>query len=382
MGNPIRISEGGSVKTLSWGEGRMLLGVSKNASNYSQYTYDVDGLRTRKVVSVNGIRTTTEYAWCDNGLAGMIIRKGTATTTVVPHYDSEGEAIGFTVMGDPSRLPNPRTTNTYTYIKNLQGDVLRILDSNGNAVVNYTYDPWGKPTITGDEELAALNPCSYRGYDYDEETGYYYLQSRYYNPALGRFINPDDSVVLGAVYDELPQYNLYAYCNNNAMNRQDPSGCISFKAVMVAGIAGGLWSLIKYASKNLSNFKWKTGISKFAKGFLTGAFVTFAVQLPKGRAAGFIGAVFEVIDYVGEEISHMKGFTLSKLKKVLLSSKLLQRAVVGYSLGVSSNALRYGLFKMGFDIGKLEKGTLSAYNLITKLIDAVAKGKFTQFFSW
>lgn len=228
MGNPIRISEGGVVKTLSWGEGRMLLGVHTNASNYSQYSYGVDGLRTRKVVAVNGIRTTTEYAWCDNGLAGMIIRKGTATTTVVPHYDSEGEAIGFTVMGDPSRLPNPRTTNTYTYIKNLQGDVLRILDGRGNAVVSYSYDPWGKPTVTGDEELAALNPCSYRGYDYDEETGYYYLQSRYYDPHTFRFLNGDSPLMILA-YQDMIAYNIYGYCLNNPITGMDPSGYWTIK---------------------------------------------------------------------------------------------------------------------------------------------------------
>ena len=136
MGNPIRISEGDTVKTLSWGEGRMLLGVSEDASNYSQYTYNVDGLRTRKVVAVNGITTTTEYAWGDNGLAGTIIRDGTATTTVAPHYDSEGEAIGFTVKRVPSRLSSPCTTNTYTYVKNLQGEVLRILDKQSTSAIS------------------------------------------------------------------------------------------------------------------------------------------------------------------------------------------------------------------------------------------------------
>ena len=230
MGNPIRISEGDTVKTLSWGEGRMLLGVSEDASNYSQYTYNVDGLRTRKVVAVNGITTTTEYAWGDNGLAGTIIRDGTATTTVAPHYDSEGEAIGFTVKRVPSRLSSPCTTNTYTYVKNLQGDVLRILDKTGNVVVNYTYDPWGKPTVTGDENLATLNPCSYRGYDYDEETGYYYLQSRYYDPALGRFLSTDAPLIVGIQITPLI-CNLFVYCFNSPVLHSDPHGYFSTKAI-------------------------------------------------------------------------------------------------------------------------------------------------------
>lgn len=245
MGNPIRISDGGVVKTLSWGEGRMLLGVQTNASNYSQYTYDVDGLRTRKVVAVNGIKTTTEYAWGDNGLAGTIIRDSTATTTVVPHYDSEGEAIGFTVKRVPTRLSSPSTTNTYTYVKNLQGDVLRILDSNGNAVVNYTYDPWGKPTVTGDEELATLNPCSYRGYDYDEETGYYYLQSRYYDPSIGRFLNSDEYDYLGSS-DSLLSLNLYCYCNNQPIIHADPTG--HYITLVVFGVKITLEAMLVFAA--------------------------------------------------------------------------------------------------------------------------------------
>ena len=65
-----------------------------------------------------------------------------------------------------------------TAAKNLQGDVIRILDEDGAAVVSYTYDPWGVPTVTGSQTIAAINPCSYRGYYYDQETGHYYLQSR------------------------------------------------------------------------------------------------------------------------------------------------------------------------------------------------------------
>lgn len=270
MGNPIRISDGGVVKTLSWGEGRMLLGVQTNASNYSQYTYDVDGLRTRKVVAVNGIRTTTEYAWGDNGLAGTIIRDGTATTTVVPHYDSEGEAIGFTVKRVPTRLSSPSTTNTYTYVKNLQGDVLRILDKTGNVVVNYTYDPWGKPTVTGDEDLAALNPCSYRGYDYDEETGYYYLQSRYYDPQIGRFISIDRYAMLMCNPGNGTQYNLFAYCNNSPICFDDPTGeGIVISVFLGAAVAGVTYYLEYYL--NMRRWSWSTFIVIVGTGAIMGA---------------------------------------------------------------------------------------------------------------
>ena len=73
----------------------------------------------------------------------------------------------------------------YGYVHNLQGDIVAIVDGGGNQVVEYTYDAWGRPlskTGTKADTLGTLNPFRYRGYVYDEETGLYYLRSRYYNP--------------------------------------------------------------------------------------------------------------------------------------------------------------------------------------------------------
>ena len=93
-------------------------------------------------------------------------------------------------------------------------------------MVKYSNDPWGVPTIEGDKDLAAINPCSYRGYYYDEETGYYYLQSRYYDPAIGRFINADVVEYLGGDSCAVSA-NIYAYCNNNPVMNWDPLGRFS-----------------------------------------------------------------------------------------------------------------------------------------------------------
>lgn len=250
MGNPIRISNGGIVKTLSWGEGRMLLGVNTNATNHVQYGYDADGLRTRATIIKNGVTTTKQYVWGDNGLAGTIIQNASGTTTVVPMYDSEGEAVGFAVKRESNTLESGyEDLKVYSYVKNLQGDVLRILDSNGNAVVNYTYDPWGKPTVTGDEELAALNPCSYRGYDYDEETGYYYLQSRYYDPLVKRFVSEDDPSMVG-ISDNITGNNAFLYCFNCAINYRDNNG---FWAQNYSGFRRTNYGFsVNYSSKFLS----------------------------------------------------------------------------------------------------------------------------------
>jgi len=113
-------------------------------------------------------------------------------------------------------------TEQYFYVRNAQGDIIGIINSVGKQVVSYTYDTWGKLiSITGDKVLGEKNPYRYRGYRYDTETGYYYLQSRYYNPEWGRFLNAD--AIIGSI-GELVGHNLFAYCKNNPINMSDESG--------------------------------------------------------------------------------------------------------------------------------------------------------------
>ena len=112
----------------------------------------------------------------------------------------------------------------YYYERNAQDDIIGLIDDSGNLVVTYVYDSWGKlVSINGTlkDTVGVKNPYRYRGYRYDNETGLYYLQSRYYNPEWGRFINAD---VLFGQYGELLSHNLYAYCRNNPVMLIDPSG--------------------------------------------------------------------------------------------------------------------------------------------------------------
>ena len=117
------------------------------------------------------------------------------------------------------------TTKFYYYVQNLQGDVIALVDSaNGNTVVTYTYDAWGNVLSTNGSlatTLGVLNPFRYRGYVYDTETRLYYLQSRYYDPNLGRFINAD---ALASTGQGLIGNNMFAYCNNNPVMGCDPCG--------------------------------------------------------------------------------------------------------------------------------------------------------------
>ena len=142
----------------------------------------------------------------------MAIDNGTTVKTLKFYYDATGSPFCFDLDGE-----------IYFYITNLQGDIVAIANQYGEGA-RYEYDAWGKilsiSCATGSFEVAAYaNPLRYRGYIYDDETGFYYLQSRYYDPVVGRFINSD-----GQLNDSTLGYNLFAYCENNPVNMSDPTG--------------------------------------------------------------------------------------------------------------------------------------------------------------
>ncbi len=118
--------------------------------------------------------------------------------------------------------------DVFWYEKNIQGDIVAIYNASGTKLVSYVYDAWGNVTRTyhsgGASTGAADNPFTYRGYYYDWDIGFYYLKSRYYDPAVGRFISPDDSAVITATPDALTDKNLYAYCDSNPVMRADNGG--------------------------------------------------------------------------------------------------------------------------------------------------------------
>ena len=118
------------------------------------------------------------------------------------------------------------TSTTFYYVLNAQGDVVKLINAYGTVYASYSYDAWGKPLTAQSYNssfpyLHAINPLRYRGYYYDTETGWYYLQSRYYDPILKRFLNADTYASTGQGF---LGYNMFAYCGNNPVNASDPSG--------------------------------------------------------------------------------------------------------------------------------------------------------------
>ena len=117
---------------------------------------------------------------------------------------------------------------------------MAIFDSIGNIVVEYSYDAWGKCTVkTNVSGIAAINPFRYRGYYLDDETGLYYLNARYYDPEIGRFISPDGTEYLDP--ESVNGLNIYVYCGNNPVINIDPSGQFLIStAVLIGAIIGGI----------------------------------------------------------------------------------------------------------------------------------------------
>ena len=170
IGNPLTY-DGWSF---TWAQGRQLAAMTKGATTWT-YTYDVNGLRTRRT---NGV-TTYKYTYHGTQLTHMAC----GNDSLHFYYDAMGRPFSVEYRGV-----------CYFYVTNLQGDVVAILNSTGVQVVGYTYDAWGNIlAVAGsmDETLGQLNPLRYRGYVYDNETELYYLQSRYYNPEVRRFLNAD-----------------------------------------------------------------------------------------------------------------------------------------------------------------------------------------------
>ena len=194
--------------TFTWEHGRELASMAKNGTTWS-FTYDANGLRTKRT---NG---TTTYQYVYNG--SKLTQMSVNGTTVYFAYHANGHP-DVMIQGQ----------NVYHYITNLRGDVMGIVSEAGQLVVSYEYDAWGNVLeISGSmaETLGELNPLRYRGYVYDHETGLYYLQSRYYNPEWGRFLNADTLVSTGQ--GNLGN-NMFAYCLNNPVAYQDSAGTIAY----------------------------------------------------------------------------------------------------------------------------------------------------------
>ena len=269
IGNPTTYYNGASF---TWQNGRRLTAI-QNGNNTYTYTYDeASGMRLSK--TVDGVLYTYYYA-------GDKLTRMTVGDTVVMDfiYGPSGEPYAVKYNG-----------SVYYYVLNLQGDVVKIFSSVGTPHGTYKYDAWGNILYQTDNDLMNYNPLRSRGYVYDNETGFYYVSSRYYDPEIGRWINADDTAYLGA--DGTPlSYNLFTYCKNNPVMLSDHNGHapewwqwaisgtmvvagVALVATGVGGVAGGALICAGANSMIGSYVSEATGCSSVAGwvgGMITGA---------------------------------------------------------------------------------------------------------------
>ena len=237
IGNPVRIGNYNAANDVWW-DGYDLTWVGRQLVSYAAFdgygtdeltysapvtfTYNADGIRTSKTVYgiehkyyLHGSQITAEM-WTQNNVEYLLYYL----------YDENGAPIGLQY----------RTSNyasgvfDFFFDKNLQGDVIGIYASDGYKICTYAYDAWGVCTVSiasGTSSLeksiaSTYNPFRYRGYYYDTQTGFYYLQSRYYNPEWGRWLNLD--VEISGYGGDIRGYNLFVYCFNNPINMHDHRG--------------------------------------------------------------------------------------------------------------------------------------------------------------
>ena len=285
LGNPTMYR----CHSLEWTKARKLARFGANT-----FEYNASGIRIKK--------NDTVYT-----LAGTKILKETTGSNTITYYYGTGIApVGFNYNG-----------TDYYFRKNIQGDVVAIYDTEGDIVANYVYDAWGNHKIydannnevTSTTHVGFINPIRYRGYYFDVETNLYYLQTRYYDPETGRFLNSDAIEYLAP--EQLGGLNLYAYCNNNPVMFCDRNGNegvamkILFVVAMtlVGAFVGALIGAIDY-SVHTDEFSYREMWAAVAGGATSGAISSGISTLSAGTVVGpvFGGAIGGFFGEIGGTI--------------------------------------------------------------------------------
>ena len=235
---------------------------------------------------------THEYLTQSGKVARETIRQsvgGTVlkTETLDFFYDESGRpfAFNYSVDGD--------IASTYYYILNLQGDVVQIIDEGGVLQAEYVYSPWGE-IISAEGDLAEINPLRYRGYYYDSETGFYYLQSRYYDPENHRFINADSYASTDS--GDAIACNMFAYCGNNPVMRGDEDGEVWSKLVcmLVGAAVGALTSALATLTTGGSG---RDVLKSAVVGAFAGGVIGFTGSMKAGKYVGrAVGSAISAVD--------------------------------------------------------------------------------------
>ena len=352
LGKPTEYYNGMSF---TWAAGK--LATVQNGENSASYRYDYQGLREEK--TVNGV--TTKYLY-----EGRDLITECSEDPLYFTYDGSFNLVGFEWNG-----------TAYYYQYDIFGDVVGIVNVAGETLCTYSYDLWGAITgITGDQALAERNPIRYRGYYYDNETGFYYLETRYYDPQTKRFLSYDDleSFFYGAEED---MESLFVYCQNNPVMFSDSDGRVA-RFYDIMAIALSEWK------EEAEEFVHDMGLS-FISELRTGGYGASYIQYTNGEQ--FINSwnnlddsFYEVvvIDTHGSYSSIGKGdgiyansFHYSEFSKLKYKTGIKLVVLLGCNCGhydhASSN-MAWGFLKKTYGCVVASDGT----------VDSLAFGRFAS----
>ncbi len=342
---------------LDW-YGRELRKYETDGNVYS-YTYDSDGLRGTK--TVNGVKT--EYMYAD----GLLRYEKRGATELYYRYDADGRLAAIHYYnGDEEKL--------YYATVNYFGDVVGLYNGSGNRVVSYEYDDWGNVvslTDTSSVDIGTINPIRYRGYYYDSETDLYYLQSRYYDPKIGRFLNADSQL---NQQDGPLGFNMFAYCCNNPINMSDPDGHLPKWAKKMIAAVAVVAVVAVVAAITVATAGAGTAAACVAIGAAKGAAIGFAAGAATGAATG---AVTHRIT-----TGSWKGAGNAALNSA--ADGALSGAITGAITGAASSSLKVLQAAKSWDSGTFKSGYQSMKYHYNKhvLSEGLTKGnnvfKYTQ----
>ena len=356
MGNPTTYKG----MSCTWEKGRQLKSI-EDASNRIEYEYDVKGIRTAKKIYTPKDATepaqTTSYIY-ENG---KLLRQITGDEVMTFVYGSEG-VMGFNLSGSTEE-----TNGNYLYRKNLFGDITGIMNESGAVVYEYTYSAFGKSDKDEETGIGAKNPFRYRGYCYDDETGLYYLKSRYYDPEVGRFITIDDISYLDP--ETINGLNLYSYCANNPITNIDSWGTSWWSRFWrgvgnwFSDVGSAIWNGVKTAAMAVGDF-----------------FVTYGAAIGAGLlavgalAVGIVGSIFTggllgaVI--LGAGVGFFAGVTSNMSQQVSQNGwahmdfgAAMKSGGIGAAIGALSGVVSYGFGTIGAFYGQMAGNALSSMTI-------------------
>ena len=201
-------------------------------------------------------------------------------------------------------------------------------------MVKYDYDAWGRHA-GGDSDLGKLNPYRYRGYYYDNETGLYFLKTRYYDPTACRFINADEVSYLDP--NTINGLNLYAYCLNNPISMIDPNGTAPWWQWALSGLqlVAGIALMFVPGAQGFGVALMVSGGSMLASNIMSAAGVD-------GRTASIISSGLNIVAGTALLFTPFAG----------IGASMIGAGVGGLAGGFISESLG-GSFELGAGIGSI-----------------------------